>query len=74
MKKGKMHDCCQGLDALWLIVKRFSSGMQFDAVGIMLAKTQCCTAHQLHTFRCYVLIQVWVYAHICSCIEAALMT
>ena len=54
-----MHDCCQGLDALWLIHKRISSRIHVEqcAESIMLAKIQWCTAHQLYSFNCYVLSQ-----------------
>ncbi len=54
-----MHDCCQGLDALWLIHKRISSRTHVEqcAESIMLAKIQWCTAHQLYSFNCYVLSQ-----------------
>ncbi len=50
-----MHDCCQVLDALWLIVKRTSSGIHVEqcAKSIMLAKVHWSTARLLHSFSCY---------------------
>ena len=49
-----MHDCCQVLDALWLIVKRTSSGIHVEqcAKSIMLAKVHWSTARLLHSFSC----------------------
>lgn len=71
-----MHDCCQGLDALRLTDRTFSSGIHFEhrqwAESIMLAKTMCWNAHHVHSLNCHVLIQVWVDATICCCTKAAL--
>ena len=68
-----MHDCCQAWNALWLIVKRVGSRTHLEqcAESIVLAKSQGCTADQLHSFSCYMPMQIWVCTNICCCIEAA---